>query len=417
MRRALSHRSATVGRRRSACVRADVPRRTCGARPRRCRRSGVQPSSSLGALADDDARREVARAGTARTRRASPGTSSWVSSASARIDTGSGPSRLTIWFSASGRSASTKRLGEVVDVDEVADLPAVAVDAQRLAGQRPPEERRQHRRRPHARAVRDAVAQHGERPLVEVWVVAAGHLGRDLRGDVEVAVGVGVERRGLVDPLAAVWRRRPTPCWPGSTRPASARRAASSTLTVPTTLTSVARGRLGDDVVDVGHGGQVEDRAAAVERLGQRRRGRARRPTRQSTSSRCGAVGIEHPHAVAGVEQGVDDVRADEAGATGDGDGPARRHRQHRLQRRRRTWSRLLGGHHRRDRQADVAGAQLLGAGQRALGPRLEHRLQVQRHLVDLARQADVVLLAQPLLEDRRGRRRRAGRRCTCSSS
>ena len=46
-----------------------------------------------------------------------------------------------------------------------------------------------------------------------------------------------------------------------------------------------------------------------------------------------------------------------------------------------------------------MAGAELLGAGQRLVGPRLEHRLEVQRRVVHLTREADAVLLAQQPLE------------------
>ena len=63
------------------------------------------------------------------------------------------------------------------------------------------------------------------------------------------------------------------------------------------------------------------------------------------------------------------------------------------------TMSTSLVGHDRRHRQADVAGAQLLGARQRTVGPRLEHGLEVQRRVVHLAGQPDAVLLAQQLLE------------------
>src|SRR4051812_9907561 len=59
----------------------------------------------------------------------------------------------------------------------------------------------------------------------------------------------------------------------------------------------------------------------------------------------------------------------------------------------------LFLAENRRDRQADVVRAELLGSRQGAVDPRLEHRLLVQRKLVDLARQADAVLGAQGLLE------------------
>ena len=86
---------------------------------------------------------------------------------------------------------------------------------------------------------------------------------------------------------------------------------------MPTTLTSVARAGAGDDVVDVGHRGEVEHRAAAVELLGQvvEVEHVDLAPVDVVAVRR---LRVEHPHGVAGVDQGVDDVRADEARATGD---------------------------------------------------------------------------------------------------
>ncbi len=157
---------------------------------------------------------------------------------------------------------------EVGDVDEVPQLPSVAVDAQRLTTQSPPEERRQNRCVPHAGPVRDAVAQDGERPLVKGQVVPAGHLRRDLRGHVEMAVRVGVEGRGLVDPLASR----------GSVDPHRAGQDDAAGAGLSRGFEDVHRSddvdlggasRLRDHVVDVGHRGQVEDGTAPVDRLGE----------------------------------------------------------------------------------------------------------------------------------------------------
>src|SRR3954452_20487853 len=59
----------------------------------------------------------------------------------------------------------------------------------------------------------------------------------------------------------------------------------------------------------------------------------------------------------------------------------------------------VLVGHHGRHREADVALAQPLGAGQRAGGGTFEHRLAVQRRVVHLAGQADPEVLPQRLLQ------------------
>jgi hypothetical protein len=50
-------------------------------------------------------------------------------------------------------------------------------------------------------------------------------------------------------------------------RPASARRPASSTRATPS-VERDALGRVGDDVVDVGHRGEVEHRADTLQRVG-----------------------------------------------------------------------------------------------------------------------------------------------------
>ena len=103
------------------------------------------------------------------------------------------------------------------------------------------------------------------------------------------------------------------------TRPASARRPASSTRATPKRVEGDALGRVGDDVVHVGHRREVEDRVRVLQRVGDgvlvehvdvgpldvRLRRRLR---------------VDDPHVVARAEEGVDDVRADEARAAGDRD-------------------------------------------------------------------------------------------------
>src|SRR4029079_3931245 len=70
------------------------------------------------------------------------------------------------------------RSREVLDVHELPGLRTVAIDLDRLTAQRALEEGGDHEVAPHARAVRDAVAQHRVRAPVEIQVVAAEHLGR-----------------------------------------------------------------------------------------------------------------------------------------------------------------------------------------------------------------------------------------------
>src|SRR5581483_12486559 len=59
----------------------------------------------------------------------------------------------------------------------------------------------------------------------------------------------------------------------------------------------------------------------------------------------------------------------------------------------------IVLGHRRRDGEADVPGADVLGSGQRAVGVGREYRLPVQGRVIDLAAKADVEALAQVLLE------------------
>ena len=155
------------------------------------------------------------------------------------------------------------RLREVFDVDEEPLLAAVAVDAQRLAAHAPLHERGDDAVVAHARPERDAVAQDRVRAAEEGGVVAAEHLGRDLRRHVEVAVGVGIEERGLVDDVAGrrgvdPHRRREHDA-PG-VGPASGFEHACGAEGVDLD----GERRVGDDVVHVGHRREVEDGVGAA---------------------------------------------------------------------------------------------------------------------------------------------------------
>ena len=178
-------------------------------------------------------------------------------------------------------------LREVFDVDEEALLAAVAVDAQRLAAHAALHERGHHAVVSHARAVRDAVAQDRVRASVERVVVATRHLGRHLRRDVEVTIGVRVEHGVLVDDFAG--RRGVHPH--GRREDDSSGLGAASSLEHSGGAERVdldRERRVGDDVVDVGDRGEVEDDVGARRARWSGRRCRARRPA--PTRRRRGAA-------------------------------------------------------------------------------------------------------------------------------
>ena len=152
---------------------------------------------------------------------------------------------------------------KVFDVDEASLLRAVAVDAQRLTAHRAQQERGDDEIAAHARTEGNAVAQHGVRTTEQRCVVAAEHLGRDLLRHVEVAIGLQVEPRVLVD-LVAV-RRGVHP--DGARHDHAPGVGAPSGLEHPRDAERVERdalGRVGDDVVDVGHRGEVEHGVRAL---------------------------------------------------------------------------------------------------------------------------------------------------------
>ena len=138
------------------------------------------------------------------------------------------------------RERGDHALGEILDVDELARLAAVAGDRQRLAGCGLLDERRDDGRRAGARAVRDAEAQDRRRDAVERLVGAAVHLAGELRRRVEVRRQH--ERRVLVVRLGA-GRVAVDPDRARVEEPADALgpRAASSSVNVPRTLTLSVR--------------------------------------------------------------------------------------------------------------------------------------------------------------------------------
>ena len=215
--------------------------------------------------------------------------------------------------------AARDAVGEVLDVDELAALHAVAGERQRIAGQRLVDERRDDRRLAGARAVRDAEAQDRVVDPVELLVGLAVQLAGELGGRVEVAgrrqqrllvdlvglaVGVDPDRRRVDDPLDAGAARRL------EHRHRPARVDALGVL-----------GR-GVDVVDVGHGRQVGDRVTGVQRplqrlaVGDRAEHRLDRLVGVQVPRRGPQV-IDHRLVPARAEL-VDDVGADESRPTGD---------------------------------------------------------------------------------------------------
>ena len=227
-------------------------------------------------------------------------------------------------FSRDRREREHVRGGEVLDVDERPLLRAVAVDAQRFAAQRPLEERGHHEVAAHARPERDAVAQHGVRTAEEVRVVGAEHLGRELARRVDVAFEREIERRLLVDDVAAgrgvdphgagqddpARRRRGAPLRARARRP-SAVTATLSAGSAITWLTSAMAARWNT-------GPQPLSASVSVSW--------SRRSTSAHSASVCsGGRWSSTRTRVPGAEQRVDDVRADESRAAGDGDRARRR--------------------------------------------------------------------------------------------
>ena len=82
--------------------------------------------------------------------------------------------------------AGDDTVGEILDVDELPRLPAVAGDRQCLAALRAQDEGGNDRRGARARAVRDAEAQDRVLAAVELVVRPAVHLAGDLRRRIEV---------------------------------------------------------------------------------------------------------------------------------------------------------------------------------------------------------------------------------------
>ncbi len=170
----------------------------------------------------------------------------------------------------------------------------------------------------HARPERDAVAQHRVRAAEQGRVVAAEHLRGDLLRHVEVAVGLEIERRALVDDVAVGRGVHPDRARDDDPARIGAPRRFQHAGD-PQGVERDALGRIGDDVVHVGHRREVEHRLRVLDRVGDGvlvehvdvgpfRLGLQRR------------LRVDDAHVVAGTEQRVDDVGADEAGTAGDRD-------------------------------------------------------------------------------------------------
>src|SRR6266850_2782453 len=82
------------------------------------------------------------------------------------------------------------RARQVINVDIISILAAVALDHNRLALKRFAYENRYHQLFPHTWSIRDTIAQDRERLLVELPVVMNDHLGSDFAGGVDMP-GVG----------------------------------------------------------------------------------------------------------------------------------------------------------------------------------------------------------------------------------
>ena len=283
---------------------------------------GIQPSSLAGPVGGHDPRREIAGPGRPE---ADLDVADEVSHGLGDAPDGDRLVAVEVEGPVLGDRLEGQHVGpgEVADVHEEPLLEAVAVDPQRLAAEGPLEEGGGHAVVPHPRAVGDAVAQHGVGPAVERVVVAAHHLRRHLGGDVDVAVGVGLERRGLVHDRLG--RRGVDPHRRGQDDPAGLGQAGGFEHAHRAhRVEGHALDRRGEDVVHVGHGGEVEDGVGAPDGLGE--------PVLVHHVdlgpvglAALGRAGVEHPDAMAGVEQCVDDVRPDEARPSGDGDGLATR--------------------------------------------------------------------------------------------
>jgi hypothetical protein len=170
----------------------------------------------------------------------------------------------------------------------------------------------------HARAERDAVPENREWALVQRVVVAAHHLARDFRRDVQVSISLGRERSGLVDDVAdrrGVHPDRARKDHPSGVGPAGRLEDARRTEHVQ----CHSRPRIGEYHVDVGRRREMENRARSGKVLGE-------------------GVGVEDvgappfdiraawyrvindPDRVPRRAKSVDHMGADESGAARDGD-------------------------------------------------------------------------------------------------
>ena len=207
-------------------------------------------------------------------------------------------------------------VGEVLDVDEAAGRAAVAGDRQRLAFEGEVGELGDHAGGAGARAVGDAEAQHGALEVVELGVSRAVGLAGQLGRGVEVAGRR--DRRLLADVLldaVAVDPGGRAVDDAAGLGPAGGlehvERAARVDL--------LGENRVGEDVADVGDGGEVDHRVAVAHRqveVGRVGDAAGECLDFQRRVVRRGAE-VEDPRRHAAIDQPVDHMGADEAAAAG----------------------------------------------------------------------------------------------------
>ena len=162
-----------------------------------------------------------------------------------------------------GRERGDDPVGEVLDVDEAAGRAAVAGDRQRLAFEGEVGELGDDAGGAGARAVGDAEAQHGALEVVELGVAGAVGLAGELGRGVEVARRR--DRRFLVDLLLGAVAVDPG----GRAVDDAADLGPAGGLEHVEGAAGVdllGQHRVGEDVADVGDGGEVDDRVAVAHR-------------------------------------------------------------------------------------------------------------------------------------------------------
>lgn len=214
------------------------------------------------------------------------------------------------------------RVREVLDVDEVAGLPAVARDGDRRTRQGGLHEAGDDELVAHPRAVRNPVPQDREVAAVELAVAVDEHLRRQLAGDVEVAAALQLDGDALVELVPVEVRlgqgRAVHP--DGAGQDGAAQAAAAGRLQHGRGAVDVephGPDGIGADLFHVGHRGQVEHHLAAVQDGGQR--GRVEDVDAGVLGARVEVPlrGVDREHLVPGLQQPVHHVGADEPASSG----------------------------------------------------------------------------------------------------